>query len=171
MRQQKMHTDLQTRFPNLYSGQIKRLTDQPAEWQVSVNLKDCNFLIDHGFQGMAVLPGSSYIEMATNLFHQTTSLDKTNIQLSNINFQNIVLLKASEEVSFKLSFESDRDGYKFACKNLDSSIVYATLDVGSEQAQKNDSVSSTSSASSASSASRPHQIKIIHRPIWLRLIR
>ena len=76
------------------------ITFQQNKGEFVLSLKTLPYLADHAFQGMIVLPGSAYIEMALliydHLYHKTPGV------LKDVYFNNIVLLS---EKQTKIAFE------------------------------------------------------------------
>ena len=71
-----------------------------------LSLSTLPFLADHAFQGMIVLPGSAYIEMALVIYNYT--YNKTPDVIKDIHFDNIVLLSDNEtKIAFKIKENSD----------------------------------------------------------------
>ena len=76
------------------------ITFRQNKGEFVLSLKTLPYLADHAFQGMIVLPGSAYIEMALliydHLYHKTPGV------LKDVYFNNIVLLS---EKQTKIAFE------------------------------------------------------------------
>ncbi len=80
------------------------ITFQQNKGEFVISLRKLPYLADHAFQGMIVLPGSAYIEMALIIYNHFFS--KTPCMIKDIYFDNIVLLSEKET---KLGFEIKRD--------------------------------------------------------------
>ena len=68
--------------------------------EFDLSLTALPFLADHSFQGMIVLPGSVYIEMALIIYNHL--YNKTPLVIKDVDFDNIVLLS---EKQTKLAFQ------------------------------------------------------------------
>jgi FkbH-like protein/FkbM family methyltransferase len=72
------------------------------------SLNELPYFADHAFQGMIVLPGSAYIEMAIIIYEQVFNrLPKT---IEKIKFENIILLSdADTKIDFTFELNSDEE--------------------------------------------------------------
>ena len=73
---------------------------EQGKGEFAINLSDSLYLADHAFQGMIVLPGSAYIEMALVIYDRL--FNKVPGIIDEINFENIIVLSEKET---KIGFE------------------------------------------------------------------
>src|SRR4051812_44572283 len=75
----------------------------PAEfyaWETDLSIDRLPYLADHRLQGMIVLPGSAYVEMA--LAAATAAFDETPQVLEEIVFRRLFFLPESESRTIKV---------------------------------------------------------------------
>ena len=87
------------------------------------SLTDLPYLADHAFQGMIVLPGSAYIEMAIVIYNQL--FNKIPGVITDVNFKNIILLSDKEtRIAFEIDRKSDEElKIKFAEKTESENLL------------------------------------------------
>ncbi len=76
-------------------------------WEVLLDLELLHFLKDHCVQGMTVLPGSSYVELALTA---AVSNGERPAVLENVQFQNIFILPESSSRKLQMTLSPESNG-------------------------------------------------------------
>jgi FkbH-like protein/FkbM family methyltransferase len=117
-RQRLTHSELNARaldtgatpeIPLIMKHLVTCTTDRPLEASAEfrVGLRSVPYLADHGFQDMAVLPGSFYIEMALCVDRQLSKSVPAVVR--SVTFNNPIVLSA-EDTAIKVEVKDHGDG-------------------------------------------------------------
>ena len=103
------------------------MTHSPLTTAVELSLKRLPYLRDHAFQGMIILPGAAYIELALACYAQTEYLQKDSAQplcLTDIEFHTVCLLAEEGTVSLQVDISpKGDDALQVVCHKMISSVA------------------------------------------------
>lgn len=83
-------------------------SNEVAIWQSELDLKRCQFLLDHCVQGSAIFPATAYIEMAASAAAEVLKSDQ--VRLSSIEILKPLLLRQDDRVSLQLTLRTVDSG-------------------------------------------------------------
>ncbi|MEM7334657.1 MAG: FkbM family methyltransferase [Chloroflexota bacterium] len=99
-----------------------------SDSMIAVDLDQYAYFKDHAFQGMIVLPGSAYVSLAVEAVKRLSTTLK-NIEIVDVSFTNILILSETSPVTFKISCESNSDGWDVCFESESGENRYATMRV------------------------------------------
>jgi FkbH-like protein/FkbM family methyltransferase len=89
-------------------GQLVRSSSETKVWENNLSVASAPFLRDHCLQGINVLPGAAYVEMA--LAAAADAFGRAPRILNNIAFQNMLFVPENAEQSMRTTLSADKEG-------------------------------------------------------------